>query len=388
MQGFDLQVRSIKEAPMSNTAPHNPPFRAEHIGSLLRPPELLKARADSVAGRLSAADLRKVEDEHIRKVVAFQDEVGLQSITDGEYRRGVFYTDFACRGLKGAEMYYESERLFFVDDKGNKIAVPLLRIKGRLQWTAPIHADELTYTQSLTKHTVKMTLPSPTSIYSVDGRNVSKDAYTDLDSLRADLVDAYRKELPALAAAGCRYVQLDEVPIAMYCDPKRREQIKAGGGNVDDILFNVFPNLINDALANHPKSIHVAMHLCRGNNQSGWLTEGGYDPVAEMLFNKINVDSYMLEYDTARAGGFAPLRFVPKHKSVVLGIVSSKLPQLESKDDLKRRIDEASKYIDLDQLGISPQCGFASTAPGNKLTPDEQHAKLRRVVEVAREVWG
>jgi 5-methyltetrahydropteroyltriglutamate--homocysteine methyltransferase len=373
---------------MANTAPHNPPFRAEHIGSLLRPPQLLKARADNEDGRLSAADLRKVEDEHIRNVVAFQEEVGLESITDGEYRRGVFYTDFACRGLKGAEMYYESERMFFVDDKGNKIAVPLLKITGRLRWTAPIHADEFKFTQSLTKRTVKMTLPSPTSIYSVDGHNVSKDAYPNRDQLRTDLVDAYQKELPALAAAGCRYVQLDEVPIAVYCDPTRREQISASGGNVDDILFNVFPNLINDALANHPKSIHVAMHLCRGNNQSGWLTEGGYDHVAEMLFNKINVDSYMLEYDTERAGTFAPLRFVPKHKSVVLGIVSSKLPQLESKDDLKRRIDEASKYIDVDQLGLSPQCGFASTAPGNKLTPDEQRAKLRRVVEVAHEVWG
>jgi len=373
---------------MANSAPHNPPFRAEHIGSLLRPPELLKTRAEHEAGRRSAAELRKIEDQHIRKAVALQEEVGLQSITDGEYRRGVFYTDFACRGLKGAEVYYESERMFFTDDKGNRIAVPLLRIKGRLQWTAPIHADEFKFTQSLTKHTVKMTIPSPTSIHSIDGRYVSKEAYTDLDKMRADVVDAYQKELPALAAAGCRYVQLDEVPIAMACDPKRQAQIKAGGRDAEDILYNVYPNLINDAIANHPRSIHIAMHLCRGNNQSGWLTEGGYDPVAEMLFNKINVDSYMLEYDTTRAGSFAPLRFVPKHKSVVLGIVSSKLAQLESKDDLKRRIDEAAKYIELDQLGISPQCGFASTAPGNKLTFDEQAAKLRRVVEVAREVWG
>lgn len=373
---------------MGDTAPHNPPFRAEHIGSLLRPPELLKARAENEAGRLSATELHKIEDEQIRKAVAFQEEVGLQSITDGEYRRGVFYTDFACRGLKGAEVYYESERMFFVDDRGNKIAVPLLKINGRLHWSAPIHADEFKFTQSLTKQTVKMTIPSPTSIHSVDGRYVTKEAYSDLDALRADVVDAYQKELPALAAAGCRYVQLDEVPIAIACDPRRQAQINTGGRNADDILYNVYPNLINDAIANHPKSIHIAMHLCRGNNQSGWLTEGGYDPVAEMLFNQINVDSYMLEYDTARAGTFAPLRFVPKHKSVVLGIVSSKLPLLESKDDLKRRIDEASKYIDLDQLGISPQCGFASTAPGNKLSFDEQADKLRRVVEVAREVWG
>ena len=373
---------------MANTAPHNPPFRAEHIGSLLRPPELLAARADQEAGRISAADLRRIEDEQIRKAVAFQEEVGLQSITDGEFRRGVFYTDFACRGLKGAEMFYESERMFFIDDKGNKIAVPLLRITGKLRWTEPIHAAEFKYTQSLTKHTVKMTIPSPTSIHSVDGHYVNKQAYSDLDELRADVVNAYQKELPALAAVGCRYVQIDEVPIALYCDPRRRAQMNTGGRKADDILYKLFPNLINDALANHPQSIHLAMHLCRGNNQSGWLTEGGYDPVAEMLFNQINVDSYMLEYDTSRAGTFAPLRFVPKHKSVTLGIVSSKLPQLESKDDLKRRIDEAAKYIELDQLGISPQCGFASTAPGNKLTLDQQRAKLQRVVEVAREVWG
>jgi 5-methyltetrahydropteroyltriglutamate--homocysteine methyltransferase len=194
--------------------------------------------------------------------------------------------------------------------------------------------------------------------------------------------------LRALAAAGCRYVQLDEVPIALYCDPKRVEQMKRGGLDVDKLLFETFPNLINGALADRPSELHVTMHLCRGNNQSGWLTEGGYDSVAEMLFSGIMVDSYFLEYDTARAGTFAPLRLVPKHKSVVLGIVSSKLARLETKDELKRRIDDASKYIDLDQLGLSPQCGFASTSPGNKLTPEVQDAKLRRIVEVAREIWG
>ncbi len=373
---------------MADSAPHNPPFRAEHVGSLLRPPELLKARAEQEAGRLPASDLHKLEDGMIREAVAFQEEVGLQSITDGEYRRGVFYTDFVCRGLGGASVHYESERMFFIDDKGNKIAVPLLRIHDRLRWQAPVHVDDFTFTQSLTKHTVKITLPSPTTIYSVDGQNVSKEAYPDLALLRADVVDAYRKELPALSAAGCRYVQLDEVPIAMYCDPKRREQVRRAGIDPNKVLFEVFPNLINDALADRPKFVHVAMHLCRGNNQSGWLTEGGYDPVAEMLFNQIKVDSYLLEYDTSRAGTFEPLRFVPKNKSVVLGIVSSKVAELESKDDLKRRIDEAAKYVDLDQLGLSPQCGFASTAPGNKLTPEQQRAKLRLVVEVAREVWG
>ncbi len=373
---------------MANSAPHNPPFRAEHIGSLLRPPELLQARAEHEAGRLSAAELHKLEDELIGKAVALQEEIGLQLITDGEYRRGVFYADFICRGLGGASVYYESERMFFIDDQGNKIAVPLIRIHDRLRWRAPIHVDDFTFVQSLTTRAVKITIPSPTIVYTAAGEHISKAAYPDRGLLRADVVDAYQRELQALAGAGCRYVQLDEVPIALYCDVKRWEQMHRQGSDARTMLFEVFPQLINDALAGRPASLHVGMHLCRGNNQSGWISEGGYDPVAEMLFNDITVDSYFLEYDTARAGTFEPLRFVPRHKSVVLGIVSSKLPQLEAKDELKRRIDEAAKFIDLDQLALSPQCGFASTAPGNRLTLAQQTAKLRRVVEVARDVWG
>ncbi len=266
-------------------APHNPPFRAEHIGSLLRPPELLKAREDCEAGRVSAHDLRALEDELIRKVVAMQEGLGLQAITDGEYRRGVFYADFICRGLGGASVYYEIERMFFTDDRGNRIAVPLLRIHDRLKWTAPVHADEFRFLQGLTPRTVKITMPSPTIAYSVDGHNIEKGVYADLSELRDDIIDAYRKEFRALADAGCRYVQLDEVPIALYCDPRRIERMRRGGLNVNKVLFETFPSLINGALANRPSSLHVAMHLCRGNNQSGWLTEGGYDPVAEMLFN-------------------------------------------------------------------------------------------------------
>jgi len=373
---------------MADAAPHNPPFRAEHVGSLLRPPELLKARDDHEARRISVTELHTLEDELIRKAVALQEDIGLPAVTDGEYRRGVFYADFICRGLGGGSIYYEIERMFFVDDRGNKIAVPLLRIYDRLKWKGPIHVDEFRFLQSLTTRMVKVTIPSPTIAYSVDGRNIATGVYRDLAELRGDIMDAYREELRALADAGCRYVQLDEVPIALYCDPRRVEHMKASGIDVDKVLFETFPNLINGALSERPRALHIAMHLCRGNNQSGWLTEGGYDPVAEMLFNRINVDSYFLEYDTARAGTFEPLRFVPKDKAVILGIVSSKLPRIESKDELKRRIDEAAKYIDLDQLGLSPQCGFASTAPGNKLTPDDQDAKLRRVVEVAHEIWG
>ena len=373
---------------MAHPVPHNPPFRAEDVGSLLRPPELLKARDDRDAGRISTAELRKREDELIRSAVALQEDIGLHAITDGEYRRGVFYADFICRGLGGGSIYYETERMFFVDESGNRIPVPLLRIHDRLKWRAPIHVDEFKFLQALTTRTVKITIPSPTIAYSVDGRNIEKGVYRDLAELRDDIVDAYRRELRALADAGCRYVQLDEVPIALYCDPRHTARLKASGHNIEKILFETFPNLINAALFDRPPALHVTMHLCRGNNQSGWLTEGGYDPVAEMLFNQINVDSYFLEYDTPRAGSFEPLRFVPKHKKVILGIVSSKLPRLETKDELKRRVDEAARYIDVDQLGLSPQCGFASTAPGNKLTPEDQSAKLRRVVDVAREIWG
>ena len=372
---------------MPSSAPHDPPFRADHVGSLLRPAGLLKARADHEAGRLPLPDLRRFEDEHVRKAVAMQEEIGLQSITDGEFRRGVFYADFICRGLGGASIYYEAERMFFVDDEGKHIPVPLLKIHDRLKWRGPVHVDEFRFVQSLTSRTVKITLPSPTIACSANPAHLDARAYPDPDRLREDVVEAYRSELRALAEAGCRYVQLDEVPLALYCDPSRR--VETSPGAVDSRrLYEMFPSLVGAALANRPPSLHIAMHLCRGNNQSGWLTEGGYDPVAEMLFNEVPVDSYFLEYDTERAGTFEPLRFVPKSKSVVLGLVSSKRPGLESKDALKRRIDEAAQYVDLDQLALSPQCGFASTAPGNRLSVEQQNAKLRRVVEVAREVWS
>jgi methionine synthase II (cobalamin-independent) len=372
---------------MADTAPHSPPFRADHVGSLLRPPELLKARHEHEAGRLAAAQLRKLEDELIRRVVAMQEEVGLQAVTDGEYRRGVFYADFICRGLGGATVYYETDRLFFVDDSGQRIAVPLLKLHDRLTWHGPVHVEDFRFVQSATSKMAKLTMPSPTIAYSTDRGSVAS-IYPDPESLRDDIVEAWRSEFRTLADAGCRYVQLDEVPIAMYCDQAYASRMTKSGVDVNALLFETFPGLINAALEGRAPTLHVAMHLCRGNNQSGWLTEGGYDPVAEMLFNRINVDSYFLEYDTSRAGTFEPLRFVPKNKTVVLGIVSSKLARLESKDELKRRIDEASQYIDADQLGISPQCGFASTSPGNRLTQEQQFAKLRRIVEVAREVWG
>ena len=378
---------------MASAAPHNPPFRADHVGSLLRPPELLQARQDAASGKISAADLRRREDDAIRKVVAFQEEVGLESITDGEYRREVFYTDFYCRGLGGVNVAYDPSSIdreqFFVDREGHKLPLLVPRVEGRMKWTKPIHVEDYHFLKSLTSRTVKLTIPSPTIIHFRAGRaNISRDAYPDLELFWEDIVDAYQRELSALAAAGCRYVQIDETTLASLSDQRIWPQMQKRGDDGRRLLLETYPAVMNRAFAGRPSSIHLAMHICRGNNQSHWSAEGGYDLVADTLFNRIDVDSYFLEYDTPRAGTFEPLRLVPKNKTVVLGLVSSKFPELESKDVLKRRIDEAARHIDLDQLSLSPQCGFASTAPGNRISPDIQRAKLRLVVEVAREVWG
>jgi 5-methyltetrahydropteroyltriglutamate--homocysteine methyltransferase len=372
-------------------SPHNPPFRADHVGSLLRPPELLRAREEHAAGRLSAGELRAAEDAAIRKAVLFQEEVGLQSITDGEYRREVFYTDFYCRGLGGVTVAYDptaGDELYFVDREGHKLPLIVPRVHARMRWRGPIHVDDFNFLRGVTSRTPKLTIPSPTIIHFRAGRqNISKDAYPDLDLFWEDIIDAFRNELKALAEAGCRYVQIDETTLASLSDKRSWEPMRKRGDDGRKLLLETYPEIMNRAFAERPPTLHLAMHICRGNNQSHWSAEGGYELVAETLFNRINVDSYFLEYDTPRAGTFEPLRLVPAHKTVVLGLVSSKFPELESKDGLKRRIDEAAKYIDLDQLSISPQCGFASTAPGNRITFDHQRAKLERVVEVAREVW-
>ena len=374
---------------MTAAAPHNPPFRADHVGSLLRPPDLKKARQDRSEGRISAQELKSVEDAAIRRVVAQQEQVGLQSITDGEFRREDFYTDFFVRGLGGVEVRMESSAAYFVDHEGRKIPVPWAQVVSRMRWSAPIYADHFRFLRSITKRTPKVTLPSPIILHFTSGSAaIRKGAYPDMDLFWADIVDAYQKEMNSLYDAGCRYLQVDDPPMATLCNETFQNMVKARGDDPRYLLNDLYPEIINRAFANRPSSLHLAMHLCRGNNQSGWFTEGGYDPIADVLFNKINVDSYFLEYETARAGTFDPLRLVPKNKTVVLGLVSSKLPQLESKDLLKSRIEEAAKYIDLDQLSLSPQCGFASSTEGNRLTEEQQMAKLRLVVEVADEVWG
>ena len=377
---------------MATVAPHNPPFRADHVGSLLRPPELLKARSERAAGKISAEDLRSIEDTAIRKVVAFQDEVGLQSITDGEYRREIFYSDFYFRGLGGGTVAYDPssiDEVYFIDREGHKLPLLVPTVKARMRWHGPIHVNDFNFLRAATSRTPKITIPSPTIIHFRAGReNISKDAYPNLELFWEDIVDAFNRELKVLADAGCRYVQIDETTLASLSDQRIWEPMRKRGDDARQLLLETYPTIMNRAFAGRPTTLHLAMHICRGNNQSHWSAEGGYDLVADTLFNKINVDSYFLEYDTPRAGTFEPLRLVPKDKTVVLGLVSSKFPELESKDALQRRIEEASKFIDLDQLSISPQCGFASTAPGNRISAADQRAKLKLVVEVAKEVWG
>ena len=374
---------------MTTAAPHNPPFRADHVGSLLRSPELKKARQDRAAGKISAEDLRSLEDAAIRRVIAQQEAVGLQSITDGELRREDFYTDFYVRGLGGVEVKMEKTEAFFVDHEGRKIPVPFAQVVSRMKWRAPIYADHFRFLKSATKRTPKVTIPSPIMLhFSCGSAAICKSAYPDMDVFWSDVVDAYQKEVQSLYDAGCRYLQVDDPPLATLCDERFRAMMKARGDDPMHAVNQLYPEIINRAFAKRPPSMHLAMHLCRGNNQSGWFGAGGYDLIADVLFNKINVDSYFLEYETVRAGTFEPLRLMPKDKTAVLGLVSSKLPQLEPKDLLKRRIDEAAKFVDLDQLSLSPQCGFASSTEGNRLTEEEQMAKLRLVVEVADEVWG
>jgi 5-methyltetrahydropteroyltriglutamate--homocysteine methyltransferase len=372
------------------SAPHNPPFRADHVGSFLRPPHLLSARADHEAGKISAMQLRAIEDDAIRAVVKFQESLGLESITDGEYRRAVFYMGF-YGGLGGVSATYDTsgQEWAFVDRQGHRLPLIIPKVDTRLNWKAPIHAGEFKFLRSLTSRTPKMTIPSPTILHLRSGReNISREAYPDLDLFWADVVDAFHQELTALYEAGCRYVQIDETTLASLSDTVSWAYLERRGDNGRKLLLETYPEIMNAAFAGRPAELHLAMHVCRGNNQSHWSAEGGYDMVADTLFNKINVDSYFLEYDTPRAGTFEPLRLVPKQKTVVLGLVSSKFPELEPKELLKQRIDEAAKYIGLDQLSISPQCGFASTAPGNKVTVEDEAAKIRLCVEVAREVWG
>jgi 5-methyltetrahydropteroyltriglutamate--homocysteine methyltransferase len=364
----------------------NPPFRADHVGSLLRPKALQAARAAWKAGTLPLDALRDVEDRCIVAAIAKQEEIGLRAATDGEYRRASWHYDFVA-GLDGVEIYEPEQKILF---KGNVPLGHALRVNGRIGWSKPTMLDHYAFLASHVRTAVpKQTIPSPSVVHFRGGRQaIDSTTYPTLDGFFGDLGEAYNKAVGAFAAAGCKYLQIDEVNIAYLCDPKQIAALKARGEHVEGLL-ETYAAMLNRAIEAKPADMTISMHLCRGNFRSTWVAQGGYEPVAEVLFNQINADAYFMEYDTDRAGGFEPLRFVPRgKKTVVLGIMTSKTGALESKDDLKRRIDEAAKYLPLGQLALSPQCGFASTEEGNTLTEEEQWAKLRRCVEVATEVWG
>ena len=361
-----------------------PPFRADHVGSLLRPAALKEAREKRAKGEISAVDLKAVEDREIERVIKKQEEVGLQAVTDGEFRRSWWHLDFLW-GLDGAERYHMDTGIAFAAVTTRNEGV---RVTGKLGFSGHPMIEHFKYVAAHTKRMPKMTIPAPSAIY---GRPImtpiDKTAYPDREQFFDDLGKAYRKAVRAFADAGCRYLQLDEVFIAMLCDPKYRQQMTDRGDNPER-LGELYGELINTAMSDIPSDMTITMHLCRGNYKSTFMGAGGYEAVQEILFNKINVHGYFMEYDDQRSGGFEPLRMLPKGKSVVLGIATTKSGKLESKDELKRRIDEAAKYAPLDQLCISGQCGFASTEEGNTLTEDEQWAKLRRMAEVAEDVWG
>ena len=361
-----------------------PPFRADHVGSLLRPVALKDAREKFAKGAIAAAELKAVEDREIERVIKKQEDVGLEAITDGEFRRSWWHLDFLW-GLDGAERYVLGTGIAFA---GVTTRAEGVRVTGKLGFSVHPMLDHFKFVKAHTGQTPKMTIPAPSAMYGRPVRNpISEVAYPKLDLLFEDLGKAYRKGVRAFADAGCRYLQLDEVFIAMLCDPHYREQMRDRGDDPEK-LGEAYGDMINAAMSDIPPDMTITMHLCRGNYKSTFMGAGGYDAVQEILFNKINVHGYFMEYDDERAGTFEPLRLLPKGKHVVLGIVTTKTGKLEGKDEIKRRIDEAAKYADLDQLCLSGQCGFASTEEGNILTEDEQWAKLARIVEVAREVWG
>ncbi len=367
------------------------PFRANHVGSLLRPPELREAREKRERGEISAAQLREVEDRSIRDAVKMQEDIGMHGVTDGEFRRNLWHADFLSQieGVKVVEgLLPDSPKDFQNVDADVQRSPTQFLVTGPLRHAHGIEVDNFKFLASVTKETAKQCIPSPSLVHFRTGRaGVDKIAYPDMKDFFADLAKVYREEIAQLAGAGCRYLEIDDVNFAYLCDPKMREGAKKMGEDPDE-LPRLYAELINECIKDRPANMSVCTHLCRGNFRSSWIAEGGYDPVAEVLFNVLQVDGYFLEFDTPRAGNFAPLRYLPKGKKLILGLVTTKSGALEDPDELKRRIDEAAKLVPLDQLGISPQCGFSSTVLGNKLTIEEQIAKLKLVVEVAKDVWG
>ncbi len=370
---------------------NNPPFRADHVGSLLRPAELLRARAEHQAGRLAAAELRAIEDAAIAAAARMQAELGLRGVTDGEFRRGSWHMDFMYQ-IGGVAPTGQALRIQFRNEQGPvEAALGAFRIADRLTLDKTIFGADFAYVKSVAPAgtTAKLTIPSPSMLHYRGGRAaIDERAYPEMEAFWHDLAAVYQKEIAGLHALGCTYLQLDDTSLAYLNDPAQRAYVSSIGGDGDtQHLTNI--RLINQALAGRPHGMTVCTHMCRGNFRSSWVAEGGYDHVAEALFGELKVDGFFLEYDDRRSGGFAPLRFVPRgSKKVVLGLVTTKRPALEAKDELKRRIEEAARYLPLEQLCLSPQCGFSSTVDGNALSIEEEKAKLGLVAEVAREVWG
>ena len=362
-----------------------PPFRADHVGSLLRPPAIKEARAKHARNEITAAALRAVEDREIEKAIRKQEDIGLKLATDGEFRRSWYQFDF-LKELQGVELYQVGEGITF---HGVKTKAESVRTIGRVDFTTHSHVDDFRFVKEHTRVTPKMTIPAPNMLHFRPGRSsIRKQVYPDLEPFFEDVANASRKAVHAFYDAGCRYLQFDDTTWSMMCDERELAHSRERGDQPEK-LPTAYARMINRALEGKPADMTVTMHSCRGNFRSTFIASGGYDPFAERLFNEVNVDGYFLEYDDERSGGFEPLRFFPKgKKQLVLGLITSKSGALEKKDDIKRRIEEATKYVSLDQLCLSPQCGFASTEEGNVLTEDEQWAKLRLVVEIADEVWG
>ncbi|NLB57481.1 MAG: 5-methyltetrahydropteroyltriglutamate--homocysteine S-methyltransferase [Gammaproteobacteria bacterium] len=362
------------------------PSRADHVGSFLRPAYLLEARDAFRSGTIDADALREIEDRAIAGIASFQEDVGLQAITDGEFRRTYFHLDF-LEQLGGVHVEVPKTRTR--EDGSEELQPPLMTVVDKVRHVRDIQRRDFEYLRSRTSRTPKVTIPSPTMLHFRGGRaGISAGHYPELEPhFYDDVADAYGAELASLADAGCRYVQMDDTNLAYLCDDRMREAARERGDDPDELPHR-YAAFINRVVARKPAGMTLAVHLCRGNLRSTWAAQGSYEPVAEALLSEMNVDAYFLEYDDARSGDFKPLRFLPKDKVVVLGLVSTKLGTLESKDDIKRRIDEAARYVPLDQLALSPQCGFSSTVHGNDIAVEQQRRKLELVVEIAREVWG
>ena len=367
----------------------SPPFRADHVGSLLRPQRLLQAREDHAAGTIDDDELRGIEDEAIREVVRMQEDVGLKSATDGEFRRASWHMDFIYQ-LGGVKTVEGNITVKFRNEEGGVEFTPAaLRVDDRITLREPIFADAFRFLRNtVTTAVPKLTIPSPSMIHYRGGRaSIDESVYPDMDAFWDDLTAAYAQQVRAVAELGCTYLQFDDTSLAYLNDPEQREHIRRMGGDAEH-QHEAYIRNINKAIADRPEGMAITTHMCRGNFRSSWVAEGGYDFVAEALFGELDVDGFFMEWDDARSGGFEPLRYVPPGRTVVLGLVTTKRGALEDPDQLKRRIEEAARYVDVDQLCLSPQCGFASTSEGNKLTYDDEVAKLRLIVETAEDVWG